>query len=323
MNEPLMHATIALAARCAERDPVPTLPEARDLAREIAQACGLEGRDVDALQRAAKSFVTLPEMCTDDVFDDLPCAVECAQAHDAGDVPGTVERRLEAPVHSPEAALFDAADNFAELLDIMVQGLDGHHVPATNPLPDLTYVVFIEHAASPESPCPVSTWLPTPPRLLSQRELHEGALVCPWTVTSHDKQKLFQSCDFHTRSEAVGIRWQLEATRSEAVAVQALLESITGCQTPPTRLTLSEPDADRNALWRHFRELGVSRRCTQTVFFFVHGHGHEQRSWPTQVDWSIPVTPTNRVPNALGVRQDASDEVEDQCLASLIRWLAK
>jgi hypothetical protein len=320
-----MHATIAVAARCAERDPVPTRAEARDLAREVALACGLDGRDVEALQRAAESFVAPPEVCADDVFDDLPCVAECAQDHDAGDLPGTVERRLEAPVHSPEAALFDAADNFAELLDILVQGQDGRHVPATSPLPDLTYVVFIEHTASPEPPCSVSTWLPTP-RWLSRGELHEGALMRAWTVTSHDKQKLLQSCDFHTRSEAVGIRGQLEAITSWFGRLSAhelgRVRLAVPVRTPHARLVLSELDPDRNAaLWRHLRELEASRRCTQTVFFFVHDP--QQRSWPTQVDWSIPATPADRVPNALGVSQDASEEVEDQRLASFFRWLAK
>ena len=63
MNEPLMHATITVAARCAERDPVPSLAEARGLAHAVALACDLDDRDVETLQRAAESFAAPPEMC--------------------------------------------------------------------------------------------------------------------------------------------------------------------------------------------------------------------------------------------------------------------
>lgn len=56
MNEPLMHATIALAARCAERDTPPTTRSARLIAQELAHARGLDRRDSDALCDAARSF---------------------------------------------------------------------------------------------------------------------------------------------------------------------------------------------------------------------------------------------------------------------------
>lgn len=70
MNEPLMHATIAVAARCAERDPPLTLAEARGLSHEVALEHRLDARDIDALQRAAEYFVTPPEVCASDASSD-------------------------------------------------------------------------------------------------------------------------------------------------------------------------------------------------------------------------------------------------------------
>jgi hypothetical protein len=61
MNEPLMHATIALAARCAERTPPLTSREARVIAQELASAFGLWGRDCDVLFDAAESFTAPSE----------------------------------------------------------------------------------------------------------------------------------------------------------------------------------------------------------------------------------------------------------------------
>jgi hypothetical protein len=56
MNEPLMHATIALAARCAERSAPPTEPEILRIAQEIAHARGLSHLDREALFEAARCF---------------------------------------------------------------------------------------------------------------------------------------------------------------------------------------------------------------------------------------------------------------------------
>ncbi len=52
-NEPLMHATIALAARIAEHEPAPTRMAALELAREVAKDCGLNEGDSQKLWRAA------------------------------------------------------------------------------------------------------------------------------------------------------------------------------------------------------------------------------------------------------------------------------
>jgi hypothetical protein len=56
MNEPLMHATIALAARCAERNAPPTEQEALRIAQELAHTRGLSHHDCEALFEAARRF---------------------------------------------------------------------------------------------------------------------------------------------------------------------------------------------------------------------------------------------------------------------------
>jgi len=57
MNERLIHAAIALAARCAARSTSPTEEEALQIARDISQARGMSPLERDALLDAARSFV--------------------------------------------------------------------------------------------------------------------------------------------------------------------------------------------------------------------------------------------------------------------------
>src|SRR5262245_9963860 len=56
MNERLMHATIALAARCDDHDAPMTCLAADEIARKLAQMYGLGVSDCDALCRAAAVF---------------------------------------------------------------------------------------------------------------------------------------------------------------------------------------------------------------------------------------------------------------------------
>lgn len=56
-NEQLMHATIAIAARCARRDPKPTEEEMTEIAREAAAEFHLDDACAARLCRAAVSIV--------------------------------------------------------------------------------------------------------------------------------------------------------------------------------------------------------------------------------------------------------------------------
>ena len=66
MNEPLMHATIALAARCAENDSSLTLEEACVIAQDLADTHGLDGHDRNVLLGAAESFASPPQEVLED-----------------------------------------------------------------------------------------------------------------------------------------------------------------------------------------------------------------------------------------------------------------
>jgi hypothetical protein len=56
MNEPLMRALVAVAARCAERDVPPTPRDTRAIAEEVARERALGRRDAEALRDAAESY---------------------------------------------------------------------------------------------------------------------------------------------------------------------------------------------------------------------------------------------------------------------------
>lgn len=330
MNEPLMHAMIALAARCAERDPAPTLLEAQDIARGLVEAYGLDTLAAEALHRAAENLVAPFEASSDDQLEDLPDLPEHELDHDASGLAEPSECRLDGPALSPEAALFDAAESFAKIMDELIQDLDGRHTTAER-FPDWSFVAFIEHPTDDggaTQPRPRYEWscsgkLPRP---------HDGTWVRDCVVASQHKQKLLRSCDFYTCSDVI---------LNRVLAHEALLEffrlleadhsgSLRGAP-PGALLQLAAPSpflspsnvslhgAGRG--WPHLRESMAWRRCTQTLFFFELGR--EQRSWPTKIDWNIDAMSTGLTRCKLEVHEDSSEEAGDQLLVTLLRRLAK
>src|SRR5262245_35735819 len=61
MNEPLMHATIGVAARCAELDTPPDRREIVAMIRQLAHEHGLDRSDEDALLVIAEAIATMPD----------------------------------------------------------------------------------------------------------------------------------------------------------------------------------------------------------------------------------------------------------------------
>jgi hypothetical protein len=151
-----MHALIAFAARCGERDPVPTQTEAQDIAREVADECDLNACDAEALRHAAENFVAPREVSPPDLVEDLPCLTLSSPDYQTGEAVEPKEYQLDASGLSPEAALFDAAENFAKRLDVLIRDHDSQRDPADVRFSAWIFIGIIEDGTALLQPSPSS-----------------------------------------------------------------------------------------------------------------------------------------------------------------------
>jgi len=322
VNEPLMHALIAFAARYTELDPSPTRTEAQDLARDVAEECRLDTRDADALRNAAEQFVVPVEVSAQEMLEegllgdeflleDAPCLAAGSQDYEAG-VIELRDRERQASALSPEAALFDAAEDFAERLDILIREHDPRQSGTDTRFSAWTFVAFIEPCANLKIRNEVASLG------LRAKIRDQVASLGPRAITSEEKQKLLLSCDFHT-SHARSIRalraerWNWSHYLVETTRVPGVTLTLGACLANAT--SGSSGVSDDVARW-----VLRTPHHVQTLFFFEQHP--EQRSWPTQIDWSIDAM-LRGVSRSVEESEDTADYRDDARLARFLRLLAK